>query len=158
MDDKKEIVDYNGAKFSINRWGIIRVLKEDGTDGDCLNYEDTVELICPDIDWFQLRLGSYQGSWYMLGKHKGNGHWYYKGGNYGSCSGCDWLEGVGTKEDLLEFLKEMGNIIDVSITRKNPLSYIMAEFDNWDKPSPGEIAELTKWYTEHGGKMPTQED
>ena len=62
----------------------------------------------------------------------GNGYWFNQG-SFGSCSGCDWLEGLSTKEDAIEFLKKMREIIKIGDTREEAIAYLeKTKANGWD--------------------------
>ena len=53
-------------------------------------YEDLLEDICEEVYCYR-EFGSYQGDWFAKVKYRNNICWIH--GWFGSCSGCDWLQG-----------------------------------------------------------------
>jgi len=58
-----------------------------------MTYEKALDLLHPEIKWKHITVGDYQGDIISLGVDKDK-NFYYKCNSYGSCSGCDWLEGI----------------------------------------------------------------
>lgn len=105
-DDIKEF-EFDGHSFKID-YGIELV----NEDRRYLDYEDYVELLNPDYEWIFDRTMDYQGEWFAVGIDE-FGQYYFHQGSYGSCSGCDWLQGIYSIEGAIEFLKEMKKIIPI---------------------------------------------
>lgn len=77
-----------------------------------LNYDGWVMYVHPDIKWYYEYDGDWQGDWAAIGIKDNN--YYYITGYYGSCSLCDWLQGIeplGNNKDSLEFLGTIGTLI-----------------------------------------------
>ena len=91
------------------------------------DYGDFVKIQYPRKKWFVARSGDYQGEWVALGI--GNGFWFHKG-SYGSCSGCDWLQGIESKEGAIEFLKAMKTIVKIGTTWNKAKQYLIKEKAN----------------------------
>lgn len=51
-------------------------------------------------------IGSYSGDFYILSEDQNNEYLFYKG-TFGSCSGCDELQAVQNKEDLIQVCERM---------------------------------------------------
>lgn len=77
------------------------------TDFNYNNY-DIVALARDQKVVFYQEFGSYQGEWLCVSKDEKN-YYIYKG-YYGSCSGCDSLQGeeINTKEDAIKFIGHEG--------------------------------------------------
>lgn len=58
-------------------------------------YEDILKDICEEVYCYE-EFGSYQGDWFAKVKYNGKICWIH--GWYGSCSGCDWLQGNAYKD------------------------------------------------------------
>ncbi len=102
-------------------------------------YTDFIELFHNDKTWFTTEEGDYQGEWYALGEKEGV--YYYHQGSYGSCSGCDWLQGISGDETALEFLKAMDKIIKIG-NKEEAIIYLKKETKNlWDD-AKGAIKQL----------------
>lgn len=58
---------------------------------------------------------SYQGveDLHLEGKYNGRKVYFYLRQSYGSCSYCDWLEGVGSGEVIAEYEKQLKNAFDL---------------------------------------------
>ena len=54
------------------------------------NYEDILKDVCEKVYCYK-EFGSYQGDWWSKVKYNSKVTWIK--GCYGSCSGCDWLQG-----------------------------------------------------------------
>lgn len=72
----------------------------------CLEYDYGSSLVAlhPDIKWKSIASGGYEGDIWSIGLGN-DGNWYYKNNDYGSCSGCDWIEGISTEEGAIAFFK-----------------------------------------------------
>jgi len=119
-----EEFEFEGKRYSLD-YGLTYL------DGDAWNYGDYIKIQYPEKEWFYSTGGSCQGEWVSVGRDK-KGYWFHKG-CYGSCSGCDWLEGISSKESAIEFLKEMKNIIFIGKTWKKAKDYLNKEKNNaWE--------------------------
>lgn len=88
-----------------------------------LNYGDVIAKGMNGILWSYQQYGNWQGD-YLAVIEKDNVLYFYKG-HYGSCSGCDWLNGVGTytddemeknitKEDIDNYMKDCHPFLEIS--------------------------------------------
>lgn len=93
-----------------------------------VNYETVLKKLHPHITWYYDESGSYQGEWFAVG-YDSNYNWYYHKGTYGSCSSCDWLDSIRTKEDAIEFLKAMEQIIPIG-DKNHAIQYLNNEKQN----------------------------
>ena len=93
-----------------------------------INYYKVLEVLHPEIQWIYESTNDYQGDWICIGKDK-NDVWYYKRGSYGSCSGCDWYMGINDKEGAIEYIKSM-NVIDKVGTKEELIEYLKKEKTN----------------------------
>jgi len=72
-----------------------------------IRVDDYGDAVCQGYDLERIHyhtFGSYQGEWMLLARDAEN-YYIYKG-SYGSCSGCDVLEGHGSTFDSKQTLKE----------------------------------------------------
>jgi len=114
-----ELFEYEGRKFSSD-YGLY-LIDSEGKE-ESFNYGGWIELQHPDKKWFYNQGGSYQGEWVALGVS--NDGFFFHQGSYGSCSGCDWLEGLSDKEDAINFLNEMKKIIKIGDTWEEAKVYL----------------------------------
>lgn len=100
--------------------------------GISLDYEEALDELHKDVDWFHERLGDYQGELVHVGKDK-EGNYVYKNNSYGSCSGCDWVQGIDTEEEAIEYLKSMEHYDVVTKDKEKFIEYLEKEVRNcWD--------------------------
>ena len=57
------------------------------------------------------------------------GYWCQTG-SYGSCSGCDWLEGIETEDGLKEFIDTMDKVEFMGETKEKARVYLEAKGGN----------------------------
>lgn len=69
-------------------------------------------------------LGSYQGDWLFV-LESVNGYGFIPVG-YGSCSGCDVLQGVGSLDELKTFQEDLGEDIKWFTTPEELKEYIFS--------------------------------
>ncbi len=94
--------------------------------GQKVYYEDLVKEVYPDVNWFFDQYeGSYQGDFYMLGKK--DDEYYFFTMNYGSCSGCDWLESIRDYEELQKLIDAIPENVQIK-NRKDMVDYV-AKYD-----------------------------
>jgi hypothetical protein len=107
-----DVLDINEKTFAIN--DIVIHITDYGLNSKAisLSYESVVNLLHSEIQWFCKYTDDYQGDWFMIGKAKDGKKWFFKDGSFGSCSGCDWLQGIDTKEGAISFFEQMNNIED----------------------------------------------
>lgn len=134
--------DYRGHKIEIGEWaGDLKI------DGDSMGYTNSVVKLNQGISWVTTESGSYQGEWYALGhgvNDTGTDGWWFHSGSYGSCSGCDWLQGISTEEEVVEFLKEMQKINFIGKDIKEAMAYIetMIAQEDWNDSRKEALNEL----------------
>ena len=106
-------------KYEIN-WGL------------SMDYGTSLVKLHPEIKWHSETIGSYQGDIISIGVNK-KGEWYYKNNSYGSCSGCDWVQGIYSKEEAEEFFKNQETIINLGKDKEIVKEYLRKEKENcWD--------------------------
>ncbi len=95
------------------------------------SYNTILSKLHKDIKWIYLEVGDYQGNWFAIGKK--NNTFYFHQGEYGSCSGCDWLYGLTTIEDAKVFLDYMNKYEEYNISKKEFINKIKSKADGlWD--------------------------
>ena len=121
---------FEGVKFKID-YGL-QVCIKDIYNNDfaysSFDYGEYIALFYPEKKWFNERGGSYQGEWVSVG-YDYTGYYFQKG-SFGSCSGCDMLEGINTKESAIQFLKEMKKIIKIGNNKDEAIAYLENEKKN----------------------------
>lgn len=111
----KQTFEYLGHKWSI-----------DG--GFSHGYHETLESLYPNIKWIYNQEDNWQGEWVAVGKNE-EGFWFQQG-SFGSCSGCDWVQGIETIEEAKEFLDSMKKIAYMGKTKQEALTYLQKEAAN----------------------------
>lgn len=76
----------------------------------CASYEELIELDGVTIE-FSVQEGSYQGDQYCVVRHPERG-WGFVCFGYGSCSGCDALQGCCSVEQIKELAEDIHNDIE----------------------------------------------
>lgn len=96
-----------------------------------MTYSKSLDILHPEITWFHETVGSYQGDIISIGYDKDN-VWYYKCNSYGSCSGCDWLEGIYTEEEATDFFKKQEVLDKIGSDTSKLKEYLAKELiNNW---------------------------
>ena len=93
------------------------------------SYGSSLVELHPDIKWKSVRSGDYQGDVWSVGLGK-DGNWYYKNNSYGSCSGCDWIEGMDGEEDATEFFKSQESLDCIGKDKDKVKEYLKKEIEN----------------------------
>lgn len=93
------------------------------------SYSESLDKLHPHIKWIHVDVGSYQGDIYSLGVDS-EGNWYYKNNSYGSCSGCDWLQGISSVEDAMEFYRSQESLDELGKDIEKVQDYITKEMKN----------------------------
>jgi hypothetical protein len=122
-------------KYKGEEWYVGYGLEERTVDSDgnpwylSVSYESVIQRLHPDKKWFFGFGGDYQGDWVAVG-HKEREGWFAHYGSYGSCSGCDWLQGVSTIDEAIEFLKHHDVLMPIGQTWDEALSYLLKSKEN----------------------------
>ena len=82
--------DYDLKVWKDNKW-------------DYVGYEDLIQLTHTDTEWTIEMEDDYQGDYFAVGKRNDN-KWLFIQGSFGSCSGCDWLQGLRDLEEAEQLL------------------------------------------------------
>lgn len=117
------------------------------SSGVSVGYESGLDKLNPDIDWIHVSVGSYQGDIISLGKDK-LGEYWYKMDCYGSCSCCDWVQGIDTKEQAIEFLKSREVLVRLGYDKTKVLEYLKKEQENVYDFDDEAYLKLEKWVNE----------
>lgn len=100
------------------------------------SYQTLLEELHPEYKWFHGVGGDYQGEWWSAGVNS-NGQWAIQEGSFGSCSGCDWLQGVDGEADAIELMKQI-DCITLLPEGEMILPYLYKSMDN--APTEGKSA------------------
>lgn len=113
----------------MEKWERYSWLDEDEEDrGDFYgDYDDLVETHCTIV--LKADVGSYQGESYALVTDD-SGRWGWTSYSWGSCSGCDWLQGCSTKEEVEEIRVAIGQAIKWFDSSQECLDHFLTR--NWD--------------------------
>ena len=93
------------------------------------NYDSALVALHPDIKWKSVWSGDYQGDVWSVGLGD-NGNWYYKNNSYGSCSGCDWVQGIENDEEAIEFFKNQESLDCIGKDKDKVKEYLKKEIGN----------------------------
>jgi hypothetical protein len=92
------------------------------------SYESIIKKVYPNIQWNFSEYGSYQGEWFCFGQDV-DGFWFCQG-SFGSCSGCDLLQGVSTIEEAKEAINTVSRKAFIGKTKEEAIQYIKNEKKN----------------------------
>ena len=99
-------------------------------DGEELwEYKKLIQTLHPDITWIYEEDDSYQGEFFACGFGKDE-WWYFIQGWFGSCSGCDWLQGVSSEEDIRELLTYYKKVVIAKEYKSEIISYMNYTLQN----------------------------
>jgi len=93
------------------------------------SYQDSLRKLHPEITWESVEIGHYDGDIISIG-YDIEGNWYYKNNSYGSCSGCDWIQSICTKEKAIEFYKSQENLDCLGKDKNRVKEYLRKEIQN----------------------------
>ena len=93
------------------------------------SYDSSLVDLHPDIKWKSVWSGDYQGDVWSVGLGD-DGNWYYKNNSYGSCSECDWIQGMDDENDAIEFFKNQESIDCIGKDKDNVKEYLKKEIEN----------------------------
>lgn len=97
-------------------------------NGQSLSYQDIIELLHPKIKWLHEQDDDYQGDFYSCGHDSGK--WYFIQGSFGSCSGCDWLQGLEDEKDARNFLSHFKNVVIQKSSKNEMIKYMTETLQN----------------------------
>jgi len=112
---EKQVFEYLGATWEID------YQMED-------SYESIIKKVYPNIQWNFSKYGDYQGEWFCFGQDS-DGFWFCQG-SFGSCSGCDLIEGVNTIEEAKEAINTVSRKAFIGKTKAEAIQYIRNEQKN----------------------------
>lgn len=144
------IYTYKGKKVTV-KFKVDGYSKEWG-DGRYIDYQDTVEIMHPDIKWVHGTGGSYQGEWWSAG-YNADGEWFSKQGSFGSCSGCDWLESIDDADGMYGFIADMERIDPIGHSAEEAIAYLEKSKDNTYDDAVEAIDEVIKAIKEYCEEM-----
>ena len=96
-----EEIEVSGTKWRVASYGIEYFNGEEWES--IYDYEELIKLLNPDTDWLFEQDSDYQGEYFAVGKSK-DGKYLFIQGSFGSCSGCDWMQGISDLQDLKRLL------------------------------------------------------
>ena len=117
-----------GKRFLIKKREGLYLVDDETDKLMTLGYSRALSDLHPEIKWIYEEGGETQGEWVAIGEDK-DGIWYYKKGAYGSCSGCDWYQGIGDKQDAIDYIKAM-MLIDKIGDKSKIIDYLYKEKAN----------------------------
>lgn len=118
----------NNKRFVVYKSQGLCLIDDESDELHSIGYSRALEMLHPEIEWMFEDSGEYQGEWVAIGKDN-KGIWYYKRGSYGSCSGCDWYQGIEGREDAINYIKAM-MLIDKVGTKEELITYLYNEKNN----------------------------
>jgi hypothetical protein len=142
---------FRGITFHVDTFGGIRYVPkpDDRGFGESVTiwYTNILDLLYPDYQWYTTTANDYQGEWFAVGLDP-NGKWWYHQGSYGSCSGCDWLQGISTVDEAIAFMESMSRVICIGDDVDNVIEYLRRELRNlpWGCDLRALIAQLCDEY------------
>jgi hypothetical protein len=88
-----------------------------------VGYDDLIKLTHTDTEWIVVFEDGYQGDYFAAGKRE-DGKWLFIQGSFGSCSYCDWLEGLADLEDAKKIINYHLNDIIIKNSKEDIVAYI----------------------------------
>jgi hypothetical protein len=88
-----------------------------------LDYTTMIERLHPHVKWQFEEDQDYQGDFFGCG-HDIDNNFYFIQGSFGSCSGCDWLQGISTDIEAREILNHFYKEVIVKPNWKEMKAYI----------------------------------
>lgn len=114
---------FKRIEFSVANYGGLKAHGE-----EIYEYDKILSLLFPEKEWLYQQEDKYQGEWFAVGKDIG-GYWFHQG-DFGSCSGCDQLQGITSQTDAREFLETMNRITPIGQTKEAAIAYLEAMKQN----------------------------
>lgn len=107
-----------------------------------VSYEDLIQLTHTDADWIIEMEDGYQGDYFAVGKRQ-DCKWLFIQGSFGSCSGCDWLQGLSDLEDAKKIINYHLNDVIVKDSKEEIIAYIQDTKNNsyWAKDTLDKLIE-----------------
>ena len=87
------------------------------------SYESILNKLFPKITWLYEEEGDYQGYWFAVGFDESG--YYYHQGDFGSCSGCDTIQGIESESEAIEFLTIMNRLTPIGTSINDAIEYFM---------------------------------
>lgn len=137
MEEKKNCFKFDGILFKVRVDNDIEYWDVNDERWYFGGYTDYVLLLDPQIkEYISTSDSDYEGEWFLLGRDEEGNH-YYNQGSFGSCSGCDWLQSIGDKEEALKFLKAMKKVVPLGKDVEKVKEYLVMENYNLDSYEDG---------------------
>lgn len=115
-------------------------------------YESSLKKLHPDIKWKHVDItNGYQGDIVSLGVDK-EGVWYYKNNSYGSCSGCDWIQGISSETEAIEFYRNQENLDKLGTNKLKVIEYLENEIKNLWNFKDEHLEELKRFIEDERGE------
>lgn len=89
---------------------------------DIPSYGRILSLLFPEKAWLYEEEGDYQGQWFAVGIDE-SGYWFHQG-DFGSCSGCDTIQGISSVSDAVEFLTIMNRLTPIGASATEAVAYL----------------------------------
>jgi len=125
------------------------------------DYDDIICALHPDVDWLAVYDDGYQGDFFYCGTD--GEKWYFIEGYFGSCSACDWLQGVVESESIdewYELLTHFKKTIIVKNTKEEIIEYMKQTKENAVSTADllEKLIEKVKAYTGSNGEDGVKEE
>lgn len=97
-----------------------------------IGYEQLVNIANPDLVWIYSTEDDYQGDWFAVGKGErfGQKGFFFCTGSYGSCTGCDFLEGCTSKQQFIEYAEGLKRLEYMGETKEQAIKYLNDKQNN----------------------------
>jgi hypothetical protein len=92
---------------------------DDGLDE---SYESLLIKLFPEKTWIYEEEDDYQGEWFAVGVDE-SGYWFHQG-SFGTCSGCDVLQGIEEEAEAIEYLTIMNRLTPIGKSVDEAVAYL----------------------------------
>lgn len=99
-------------------------------DTKYMDYKGIIELLHPNYKWTYEQDDDYQGDFYACGVNEKRSVWTFISGSFGSCSGCDWLQGLSGVEDAKQFLTHFKKVVIRKRSKESIIKYMQQTMIN----------------------------
>lgn len=86
------------------------------------SYESLLNKLFPEKTWIYEEEDNYQGEWFAVGVDDSG--YYFHQGDFGSCSGCDTLQGMSSEAEAIEFLTIMNRLTPIGKSVDEAVAYL----------------------------------
>lgn len=98
------------------------------------SYESILNKLFPEKTWIYEEEDGYQGEWFAVGVDASG--YYFHQGDFGSCSGCDTIQGIDSETEAIEFLTIMNRLTPIGVTASEAIAYLEGTKRNmWEDAS-----------------------